>query len=231
MDSSFDKVHTMQKHFCPVSSTTTSNSSVAPLLSFFLSFFPFSPCPQSSPSLLKGWQRDPWEIMNSDLSTEMADSALAIGNNNNKRYPWAFVNMNTVAEAWVQNINNAGRENKYCAHNGSFKWHAIKKSVCQTNTIKLHLTLKILRKCLWATPPSLQQLYANNVVIYWFNCKANSLWKLSSLISVVWYIYERKEAKPLLCTYTLLQASHYLQYFLWVYVIHFNSTTAVCVWS
>lgn len=126
MDSSFDKVHTMQKHFCPVFSTTTSNSSVA-LLSFFLSFFPFSPCPQSSPSLLKGWQRDPWEIMNSDLSTEMADSALAIGNNNNKRYPWAFVNMNTVAEAWVQNINNAGRENKYCAHNGSFKWHAIKK--------------------------------------------------------------------------------------------------------
>ena len=48
--------------------------------------------------------------MNSDLSTEMADSALAIGNNNNKRYPWAFVNMKMVAEARVQNINNAGKQ-------------------------------------------------------------------------------------------------------------------------
>lgn len=47
--------------------------------------------------------------MNSDLSTEMADSALAVENNNNKRYPWAFVYMNIVAEAWAQNINNAGK--------------------------------------------------------------------------------------------------------------------------
>lgn len=47
--------------------------------------------------------------MNSDLSTEMADSALAVENNNNKRYPWAFVYMNIVAEACAQNINNAGK--------------------------------------------------------------------------------------------------------------------------
>lgn len=46
--------------------------------------------------------------MNSDLSTEMADSASAIGNNNNKRYPWAFAYMKIVTEARVQNINNAG---------------------------------------------------------------------------------------------------------------------------
>lgn len=39
----------------------------------------------------------------------MADSALAVENNNNKRYPWAFVYMNIVAEAWAQNINNAGK--------------------------------------------------------------------------------------------------------------------------
>lgn len=46
--------------------------------------------------------------MNSDLSREMADSALAVGNNKNKRYPWAFVYMNIVAKALVQNINHAG---------------------------------------------------------------------------------------------------------------------------
>lgn len=40
----------------------------------------------------------------------MADSALAIGSDNNKRYPWAFVYMKMVAEARVQNINNAGKQ-------------------------------------------------------------------------------------------------------------------------
>lgn len=47
--------------------------------------------------------------MNSDLSKERADSALAAGNNNNKRYPWAFVYMNIVTRALVQDINNVGR--------------------------------------------------------------------------------------------------------------------------
>lgn len=69
---------------------------------------PLPPCPQSSPPLVEGWQRDTWELMNSDLSTETADSALAVGNNKNKRYPWAFVYMNIVAKALVQNINHAG---------------------------------------------------------------------------------------------------------------------------
>lgn len=39
----------------------------------------------------------------------MADSALAFENTNNKRYPWAFVYMEIVAEAQVQDINNAGK--------------------------------------------------------------------------------------------------------------------------
>lgn len=47
--------------------------------------------------------------MNSDISGEKADSALALGNGNNKRYPWAFVCMNIVTRALVQNINNAGK--------------------------------------------------------------------------------------------------------------------------
>lgn len=48
--------------------------------------------------------------MNSDISGERADSALALGNSNNKRYPWAFVCMNIVTRALVQNINNAGKK-------------------------------------------------------------------------------------------------------------------------
>lgn len=56
------------------------------------------------------------KLMNSDLSTEMADSALAVGNNNNKRYPWAFVHMNIVAKALVQNINNGGKRKTNILH-------------------------------------------------------------------------------------------------------------------
>lgn len=47
--------------------------------------------------------------MNSELSTEIADSALAVVNNDDKRHPWACVYMKIVAEARVQNINNAGK--------------------------------------------------------------------------------------------------------------------------
>lgn len=135
MDICFDE---QKKEFpCLICNLETSNFSVALLALFF--FF------LSSPPLLKGWQCDPWTIMNSDLSTEMADSALAIGDNNDKRYPWAFVHMNIVAEAWVQNIDNAEKKNKYLAHNGSFKWHAI-NYVWQRTSILLCLWMPLILK-------------------------------------------------------------------------------------
>lgn len=74
--------------------------------------------------------------MNSDTSGgKRADSAPALADGANKRSPRAFVCMNIVSGAPVQNINNAGggrgwtgggrqgRQNKYLAPTmGSFRW-------------------------------------------------------------------------------------------------------------
>lgn len=114
--------------------------------------------------------------MNSDTSGgKRADSAPALADGANKRSPRAFVCMNIVSGAPVQNINNAGggtrvegggatREAKQIsgAHNGLIPMAVLSIMLCRRNNVGARLlvvvrrlsTLKDLPQLLESFPPS-----------------------------------------------------------------------------
>lgn len=136
--------------------------------------------------------------MNSDLSIEMAESALAIGDNNNKRYPWDFVYTSTVAGTQVQTISNAEKGKQISRTQWLIQIACYQSESCG-RSLKFH---------------PLQQLYVHICLMreptrFASTCKAIeiSCWKDHHLTAAVTYQHIKGEKKRI---YDYTGTHHYI---------------------